>query len=437
MSSIESMEITQHPREGRLELQLKGRLDANWSDHVGNTIESAIRAGNHNIELDLAQVDYVSSAGIRMLVKHFKRLKTARGTLRIVRTTDAVLSVLQLSGLDAMLVAPQANVAEAVEKTTEPQKVEKAVEVEPRRWELKGVVFESYDQQAGAVLDCKLHGQPEQFATGQLSAEQSIRVRFDSDLFGLGLGAFGSGGRDAQGRFGEILGVGGTAVAQPTDGSSMADFQISESQFVPEVNLLYGLTARGRFARLLRFEAGQSERRVIALSDLIEAALKNLETISAGFVILAESACVVGASLRQSPALAAGKSPWNFPGVRDWLSFTTERADERNVILVVGFAEREPAADRAPFLRRIGPGTLAQGHFHAAVFPYRPLPKGNVNLQESVFNLLSTESAQTVLHLLADEREFEGVGQTDLMRGACWIAPLKSSEPAPGTRPTP
>jgi hypothetical protein len=39
--------------------------------------------------------------------------------------------------------------------------------------------------------------------------------------------------------------------------------------------------------------------------------------------------------------------------------------------------------------------------------------------------LLATESAQTVMHLLADEREFDGVGQTDLMRGACWVGPLK------------
>ena len=31
------------------------------------------------------------------------------------------------------------------------------------------------------------------------------------------------------------------------------------------------------------------------------------------------------------------------------------------------------------------------------------------------------------MHLLADEREFEGVGQTDLMRGACWVGPLRES----------
>ena len=133
----------------------------------------------------------------------------------------------------------------------------------------------------------------------------------------------------------------------------------------------------------------------------------------------------MGATLRQSPVLANGQSPWHFPAVRDWLSFTTEPTNERNLALIVGFAEREPPLETAAFLHRIGQGTNAQGHFHAAVFPYRPLPKGNVNLQKTITSLLGTESAQTVMHLLADDREFEGVGQTELIRGACWVGPLR------------
>ena len=421
------MEITRQPREGRLELQLKGRFDANWADHVGKAIESAIRAGQHHIDLDLAEVNYVSSAGIRVLVKYFKQLNSVRGALRVVRATPAVLTTLQLSGFAAMLVAaPPVTERAPIATGFEPRQPTPA-QTEGQRWERNGVTFESHDIPGRRVLDCQLHGRPEKFSAGQLSGADSIRMRLDADVLGVGLGAFGSGPEDARGRFGEFLAVAGTAVTQPTDGSSLPDFQVTEGEFVPEVNLLYGLTASGGFARLLRFEAAQSERRVIALSDLVEAALENLQTVSAGFVILAESAGVVGATLRQSPTLAASQSPWSFPGVRDWLSFTTERTDERNVVFIVGFAEREPDADSAPFLRRLGPGTSAQGHFHAAVFPYRPLPKGNLGLKESVTNLLSTESAQTVMHLLADEREFEGVGQTDLMRGACWIGPLKTS----------
>lgn len=438
------MEITQHPGDGRLELQLKGRMDANWADHVGSAIELSIRAGQHHIDLDLAQVDYISSAGIRVLLKYFKQLKSVRGALRVVRVTDAVLSVLQLSGIATMLVAaPQPaqeqNHESSPSGATTPKPRPATAETcqstqshgEAHRWERNGVTFEAHELSGSRTLDCQLHGRPENFSGGQLSATDSLRVRFDADVFGVGLGAFGSGPDDARGRFGEFLAVAGSAVAQPTDGCSMPDFQVTEGQLVPEINLLYGLTARGGFAQLLRFEAGQSERGVLTLSDLIEAALESTQLPAAGFVILAESTCVVGATLRQSPALAAGKSPWNFPGVRDWLSFTTERTDERHVVLIVGFAEREPLPDSAAFLRPIGPGTKAQGHFHAAVFPYRPLPKGNLNLKESVTGLLATESAQTILHLMADEREFEGVGQTDLMRGACWIGTLRTIGRAP------
>ena len=139
----------------------------------------------------------------------------------------------------------------------------------------------------------------------------------------------------------------------------------------------------------------------------------------------ARSASVVGAMLKQSPTLAEGRSVMSFPAVREWLTFTTERTDERNLVLIVGMAERAPQPQTAVCLRPIGPGTRASGHFHAAVFPYRPLPKGKIELQEMVSSILGSDSAQMVMHLLADEREFEGLGQTDLMRGACWAAPLR------------
>jgi hypothetical protein len=99
-------------------------------------------------------------------------------------------------------------------------------------------------------------------------------------------------------------------------------------------------------------------------------------------------------------------------------------------------AERVRKPETASFMRPIGPGTQAHGHFHAAVFPYRPLPKGRLELPETVASVLGTESAQAVMHLLADEREFEGLGQTDLMRGACWVGPLRFLDQESQTKPT-
>jgi anti-sigma B factor antagonist len=99
------MLITTQTLEGRHVLQLQGRFDANWADQVGKAIDSAIRAGHHDLDLDLAEVNYISSAGIRVLLKYHKQLKAARGTLRVLRPTAPVLEVLQLSGIARLLVA--------------------------------------------------------------------------------------------------------------------------------------------------------------------------------------------------------------------------------------------------------------------------------------------------------------------------------------------
>src|SRR6185436_13280949 len=110
-------------------------------------------------------------------------------TLRVVRTSPAVLEVLQLTGFAGILVAP----AEALPLTLAP--------AQTSRWERQGVEFEAHEQSGGRGLDCQLHGHPEKFAAGQLSGTESIRVRFDGDVFGLGLGAFGGGPEDAGRRF--------------------------------------------------------------------------------------------------------------------------------------------------------------------------------------------------------------------------------------------
>src|SRR5262249_10909726 len=130
------MEISQHPRDGGLTLELKGRFDANWADYVGNAIESAIRAGHHHIDLDLAQVKYVSSAGIRIVVKYFKQLRSVHGALRILHPTETVLSVLELSGIaDRLVAGPPAPQSPGAAEAAGPRQTT----ISTPRWERNGV----------------------------------------------------------------------------------------------------------------------------------------------------------------------------------------------------------------------------------------------------------------------------------------------------------
>ena len=60
------MEIVKKQVQDILELHLEGRLDAYWADHLSASIEDSIRQGFHQLQLNLANVDYLSSAGIRV-----------------------------------------------------------------------------------------------------------------------------------------------------------------------------------------------------------------------------------------------------------------------------------------------------------------------------------------------------------------------------------
>jgi hypothetical protein len=58
------------------------------------------------------------------------------------------------------------------------------------------------------------------------------------------------------------------------------------------------------------------------------------------------------------------------------------------------------------------------------VFSYRPLKKGEIDLKTTVATLFEAETLQAVLHLLNDDREVVGMGQSEFVRGACWIGPI-------------
>src|SRR6266498_3773766 len=101
------MEIKKTERGEVLEMRLQGRLDAYWADHVGKAIDDAIRAGSHQIELNFAQVDYLSSAGLRLLLKYYKQLKAVQGSLAITQPSGGALAILKMAGMaERMITAP-------------------------------------------------------------------------------------------------------------------------------------------------------------------------------------------------------------------------------------------------------------------------------------------------------------------------------------------
>ncbi len=405
------MEISRQPVGEALELRVSGRLDAYWADHLSDALAEAVREGAYNIRLNMADVSYMSSVGIRVLVRVYKHLQQLKGSFVVIAPSPAVRAVLDLAGL-GLLMTEATPVAQPAPPGAS------------RTLERAGAAFDIFDVTPGAGLRCRVVGSPEPLPTGRFRQEDCTVLRFPPASFGLGLGAFGSDFADAGRRCGEFLCAGGAAACLPTDGAEVPDYFTSAGALVPELTVLYALACDGVFASVARF-ATQPDGGPLPLSELAAACLDIAGADAVGVVTVAESAGLLGAALRRSPAVEQpGGGLFAHPGIRDWLFFTPERSFLRSLALVVGVVARSAPPALAPLLRPLRDPAGPVGHFHAAAFSYRPIQRGVVELQPTVAGLFDGESLLGVLHLLHDDREIVGVGESAFVRGACWVGPI-------------
>lgn len=404
------MEIHQNRSGEIVELRMQGRFDAAWSGFVASAIDEVVRAGCHRIELHMGAVDYMSSAAIRVLVRHFKQLEAIRGSLAVTSPSQQIAEILRMAGLggfvrESMVAVQAAPDAVAVH------------EVEDGNLRLR-----LHGDTAAAGMSVEVHGNPQRVANGMVSAADCSGLEFPAQTWGVGIGALGTGYADCEARFGEFLALGGAAATLPTDGSAVADFVQATGQLVPRVHALTAVRGSGRFTSMLRFEPVVAGA-VTGISAVLDAVMRLCNGRHVAVAIAAEAGCVVGAHLLRSPAMLHGKGLHEFPSVRDHLSVTTERSTERATILACGIVSRDPGDVLAPHVRPLGTGDALHAHLHALVFPYRPLQAGAIELEPTVRQLLEGSLATSLVHLLADDRPYEGIGETELFRGALWFAP--------------
>ena len=99
------MQITKIQRGDFVEVRISGRLDGYWADHLTTGLAEVVREGGHQIRVNLSEVSFLSSAGIRVLVQFFKQLRAIDGSLAVCNPSEHVSQVLDLAGLRGLLIS--------------------------------------------------------------------------------------------------------------------------------------------------------------------------------------------------------------------------------------------------------------------------------------------------------------------------------------------
>jgi len=409
------MKIDAAREGGSAHLQLEGRLDREWAEHLSDTLEDLLRDGVRSLSLDFSGVSYVSSAATKVLARWHEELIVLRGDMRLTSLPSAVREGFAAAGWDPHVGVPEG-------RGSGPAGLRRSYWHSRADLATSGQYELSSSAPAG-TLTCRLHGDPDRLIQARFGQGDCSIVPLPDSAFALGLGAIGGSYEDCHERLGELVAVAGCVAYFPSDGARMADYLVGGGQAPPQAVLACGLTCEGGFSQLMRFSK-KPEAEAIPLSELATIGLDAVGGGIAGLVIAGETSGLSGARLRRSPACGAAPVRFELPAVREWLSFAPERTYAMTTTLIAGVVARAPKGPIAAHLRPLGGMGDLHGHFHAAVFSYHPLPQRTVALAALLRGLFANHQLRDVLHLVWDDRGDAGVGESALLRGVGWVAPI-------------
>ncbi len=89
---------------GEVVVALEGEMDLANADALGGALTAVFEARPSKVTVDLANLSFLDSSGIRCLVIAAQQASAVRSKLVVRRPRRAVLRVLQLTGTDTLLL---------------------------------------------------------------------------------------------------------------------------------------------------------------------------------------------------------------------------------------------------------------------------------------------------------------------------------------------
>lgn len=97
------MEIKTSRSNQNLIISLTGRLDTMTSPQLEEEINRSDLDGIEIVTLNLRELEYISSAGLRVVIMLYKNLEKLGGKLRLVNVNDMVMEIFSMTGMTDFL----------------------------------------------------------------------------------------------------------------------------------------------------------------------------------------------------------------------------------------------------------------------------------------------------------------------------------------------
>ncbi|HTY15991.1 MAG TPA: STAS domain-containing protein [Methanoregulaceae archaeon] len=237
---------------------MTGRLDGFGSQQLDESIREIIPDDTRSVILNLAGVEYLSSAGIRVFLALKKRLKLRGGTLVLTNVGEFPRNVLEMAGfLKVFDIYPSVKEAEIACRAR--PDAEDLLPVEhPKTFTVHDVVY-AVESRSSTPASLIVTGDLAKVLESSITKDDIRTIGFADADYSLGLGALGKNIDDAMPLLGEMITLHGSMVYVPTDGHRTPDF-FTPVKDTGGVRIFTGfnIALAGQFHEIITFETGHA-----------------------------------------------------------------------------------------------------------------------------------------------------------------------------------
>ncbi|MBO5564887.1 MAG: STAS domain-containing protein [Lachnospiraceae bacterium] len=95
------LNITKNLDAGALNVALEGRLDTTTAPELEESLKESFE-GVQDLTIDLEKLEYISSAGLRVLLFAQKTMNK-QGTMKVVKASDTIMEIFEVTGFSDIL----------------------------------------------------------------------------------------------------------------------------------------------------------------------------------------------------------------------------------------------------------------------------------------------------------------------------------------------
>ncbi|HPR16729.1 MAG TPA: STAS domain-containing protein [Candidatus Cloacimonadota bacterium] len=362
---------------------LQGRIDGMTSPELECILTDLVTEGWRQLCINLAEIHYISSMGLRVFLKLQKQLSRADGKIVIQCPSEEVKEVFSLGGFDSLFDFIDADETNYFV----PQKT--ANQEHNITWNKLHITEKISEGKAGNL---RILGSPSKQNTASYTNDDVEEIYPANVLYGCGLAALGKGFENYADFFGESLIIDHNCLVYPAVPHPAVDMMLGGDQ---PYHFLNGFGFDGIPGRIVLLE---HESGFVTLEDVVKYIQESSDNDLNGIIFLGECKGLWGMNLRKVPLKKnnpLGENIMEAKAFTSWMNFPIEPSDFNKLLIGCGIIRKHQQG----LLEDIFPPE-SDFHLHGGVFEEGIIKKSLTNFLPEIEAILAEAECTKVQHLL-------------------------------------